>query len=257
MTRTMIRRMMISRLTENRASVETSDAIAVERPLLLWINEQVQIHFSRSPGQDEALAIGWLICQGALKNPSDVHGFNLLEDEAHDTLYLTVDAAVLRATPNQRDASGQKRSSMIYDGVRQDTRRISPDTICELRDTLEEHQHLFHETGASHAVALFAESGKLLAIAEDISRTQAAFKAIGLAFLSGQLTQCCYAITSSRAGFELVDHLCKTPVCLIAAVGAPTSRSVDLCRALNVTLAGFLRKHSMNIYSGTQRVILP
>ena len=228
------------------------DAVAVERPLTALVNGNHSFRFLRSPGQEEALAAGSLFCLGVVMEPSDILRFetSLADEEEILNVWLSDRASVRLESHNQFE----ELDPSFYPAARSSPFLLSPRRLRAIHAELEQAQPVFRETGATHAVGLFTAQGKCLALAEDVGRANAACKVIGTALLAGTLEQAQVAVTTSRAGFEVIRRLAKTPVAFIAAVGAPTTRSVDLCRDLNVTLVAFLRQQAMNVYTHPERI---
>jgi len=139
--------------------------------------------------------------------------------------------------------------------VAQDPLAVEPDLLATLPDKLRSAQRVFARTGGLHAAGLFTADGTALAVREDVGRHNAVDKLIGVAAhhhglpLSGHLL-----LVSGRASFELVQKALMAGIPLLAAVSAPSALAVTLADEAGLTLVGFLRGHSMNVYTHPQRV---
>jgi FdhD protein len=132
---------------------------------------------------------------------------------------------------------------------------FSPAMIAALPDRLREAQRVFASTGGLHAAGLFTADGELLAVREDVGRHNAVDKIVGWALLNDKLPLSgCALLVSGRASFELVQKAVLAGVPLLAAVSAPSSLAADLAAEAGLTLIGFLRGSSMNVYTGMHRV---
>jgi len=131
---------------------------------------------------------------------------------------------------------------------------VSVDVIRSLPDRLRARQSTFDETGGLHAAALCSRAGDVLSAAEDVGRHNAVDKAIGRRLLAeepmGDLL-----IVSGRVSFEIVQKAWLGGVPVVAAISAPTSLAVELAAAAGVTLIGFLRPGSLNIYTHDDRLL--
>jgi FdhD protein len=116
-------------------------------------------------------------------------------------------------------------------------------------------QELFEQTSATHAVALFDGSGKLRYVAEDAGRHNALDKAVGLAWLGGDLPAIKAAAFSGRMSLEMVLKAARAGFALMVSVSAPSGPAVRAAQELNVTLAGFARARDLNIYTHTRRIV--
>ena len=122
-------------------------------------------------------------------------------------------------------------------------------------DTLLEGQTLFAQTSASHAVALFDGQGELRFLAEDAGRHNALDKAVGLAWLAGELQDMRAAAFSGRMSLEMVLKAARAGLALLVSVSAPSAPAVESAQRLGVTLAGFARKGGLNIYCHPERIV--
>jgi FdhD protein len=139
--------------------------------------------------------------------------------------------------------------------VDHDALRLTAAAISALPDKLRAAQRVFDRTGGLHAAALFDADGELWCVREDVGRHNAVDKVIGWALDAGRLPlNGTIMMVSGRASFELVQKAVMAGIPALAAVSAPSSLAVDLAREMGLTLIGFLRGSSMNIYSGDERI---
>jgi FdhD protein len=139
--------------------------------------------------------------------------------------------------------------------VETDPVRITPEILYSLPKTLRAGQRLFSKTGGLHAAGLFGSDGTLLCVREDVGRHNAVDKVIGWAVRDGRLPLRGQLLAvSGRASFELVQKAAAAGIPLLAAVSAPSSLAVELARESGMTLAGFVRGESANVYCGTERI---
>ncbi len=144
------------------------------------------------------------------------------------------------------------------DGVGQIASRaqFSAQALTGVPDRLRGAQPTFEETGGLHAAAAFDVDGRLLLTMEDVGRHNAVDKVIGRLLLDGRIPAGELGlIVSGRASFELMQKALVAGIPLLAAVSAPSSLAVSLAQEFNMTLVGFLRDETFNIYSGEERVL--
>ena len=127
--------------------------------------------------------------------------------------------------------------------------------IRALPDRLRARQANFDETGGLHGAAIFARDGALLASAEDVGRHNAVDKSIGARLLEdGESREPGVLMVSGRVSFEIVQKAWMASIPVVAAISAPTSLAIELAREAGITLLGFVREHSLNIYTHESRI---
>jgi FdhD protein len=136
-----------------------------------------------------------------------------------------------------------------------DSMLVTPAVLATMPDKLREAQRVFESTGGLHAAGLFTSDGELLVAREDVGRHNAVDKALGWALLADRIPAAgCVLMVSGRASFELTQKAVMAGVPMLAAVSAPSSLAVDLAEESGVTLVGFLRGDTMNIYTHATRI---
>jgi FdhD protein len=132
---------------------------------------------------------------------------------------------------------------------------VSSETLLALPAAVRQHQPVFAETGGLHAVAVFGPDGEIEIVREDVGRHNATDKVIGALFEGRKLPAHRKGLfVSGRASFELMQKSLVAGIPLLAAVGAPSSLAVDMAVEFGMTLVGFLRDGTFNIYAGTERI---
>jgi FdhD protein len=153
-----------------------------------------------------------------------------------------------------KDSIEATRVRSAFD-VAADPARVSPAVLAGLPDRLRDAQRVFSRTGGLHAAGLFTSDGALLALREDVGRHNAVDKVAGWALRAGLLPLAGHVLlVSGRASFELAQKAVMIGVPVLAAVSAPSSLAASLAEEAGLTLVGFLRGATMNVYAGAQRV---
>ena len=116
-------------------------------------------------------------------------------------------------------------------------------------------QEDFTATGGIHAAALFDEAGTLLVVREDIGRHNAVDKVVGTELLAVRMPlRNRILMISGRASFEIIQKAAVAQIPMVCAVSAPSSLAVKLAHDMNMTLVGFLRDRTMNVYTCASRI---
>lgn len=276
----------MGRVTERRRVVRIRGGAVVMRPDTLVAEEPLEIRLNgkplaitmRTPGDDFALAVGFLASEGVIAHASDVRAVTYCEGAAEDgsNTYNVVNVQLAPGVPvpditlerNVYTTSScglcgkasldAVRTATRFPGLDTDPVRVRAELLCELPDRLRAAQKVFDRTGGLHAAGLFTAGGELLDVREDVGRHNAVDKIVGRALQAGRLPLAgSVLLVSGRASFELAQKAVMAGIPVLAAVSAPSSLAVDLAVETGLTLVGFLRGRDMNIYAGEHRVVLP
>ncbi len=222
----------------------------------------------RTPGDDAALAVGWLLGEGIVRERRDVLDVRTQSPRGRAARACVdlhpdcdFDPALHRRLTAMTSACGLCGKESL-DALELDAHLppglpvVRSEVLTELPAKALAKQELFHATGGVHAAAIFDTDGELLAIAEDVGRHNAVDKVIGHCWLGGSWNPAaCILFVSGRAGYELVQKAARAGVPVLLAVGAPTSLSVELAERVGLSLLGFARENRFTIYTGRERVL--
>jgi FdhD protein len=237
-------------------------AVIVEEPLEITVDGVSYATTMRTPGDDLALAAGFCLAEGLIERAEDLGSIQACELE--DANQVTVIRAGDHAPSEARRAPvvsscGLCGRDMIDDLLQRLPRiesdaRVSTADLLALGHRLQEAQQLFRPTGGTHAAALFDAGLELLSVAEDVGRHNALDKAVGRLLLAGRLADARVAVLSGRCSFEMVQKVARAGIPIVASVSAPTALAIACAKRTGITLVGFLRRETMTIYAGGERV---
>ena len=237
---------------------ETGDVVAVEEPLEIRIGGEPVAVTMRTPGHDEELAVGFCLSEGM--SPL---GARVPDDLAANTIEVDAPGADIgRLRRNFYTSSscgvcgkGALESVAVEAARVESELTVSAALVSSLPDRLRTGQAAFEATGGLHATGLFSADGELLYVREDVGRHNALDKVIGRAFLEGLLPLTAGILcVSGRLSFELVQKAAVAGCPLLVAVGAPSSLAIELATDRGITLCGFVRGGSLNLYTEPWRV---
>ncbi len=251
------------------------DTLAVEEPLELRVGGEPLVTTMRTPGHDVDLAVGWLLAEGLLAAAQDVAAAVHCTDTdesgvpTFNVLELTLRPGVAPPDLTGRRTFGVTSScgvcgsasvEAVLDRVGADLSTdpvvVDPEVLARLPDALREAQAVFDRTGGLHAVGLFTADGELVVAREDVGRHNAADKVLGWAAREGRLPLAGHVLVlSGRASFELVQKAWSAAVPVVASVSAPSSLAVEIADRAGITLAGFVRHPTLNVYTHPQRIV--
>lgn len=250
------------------------DNLTVEEPFEVRIADQSLAVIMRTPGNDYELAMGFLFTEGVIHDANDVLKIEdaldsdglPLENVVNVTLRASEQCAAPAPTAFERHfavsaSCGLCGKNSIADlmqttpPLEPDTFRVAASTLYQLAVELRGQQAVFTHTGGLHAAGLFTPQGELLLLREDVGRHNAVDKLIGHGLLHGTYPYNHYILmVSGRTSFEIIQKALLARIPCVVAISAPSSLAVELAESSGITLVGFLRDHSMNVYTHPQRV---
>ena len=272
----------VTKLKDNNAK-EIKDSVSVEEPLEMslrfkvnedWKEENLSITM-RTPGQDDDLIAGFLFNERIIENFSDIEKIEKQGDEVGD--YSIQNKIVATINNNKNVDIGKLKRNFLTNSSCGVCGKTSLDSIEVIRSgkldlsfpkinkkiilnspkLLISEQSEFSKTGGIHASSLINDKGEVLAIREDVGRHNALDKLIGHVHKKKLIdNRSQFIACSGRLNFELVQKALMSNIGLIAGVGAPTSLAIDLAKRFDMTLIGFVKQESFNIYTNKKRIIL-
>lgn len=274
----------IVRIDGDRRTTQ-DDALAIEEPLEIRLafagrelaraqpEKSISITM-RTPGDDVALALGFLVAEGVIRGLADIddarHCGPAVRDDATSNIVKITLSAEARFDPERLDRHFYTSSSCgvcgktSLEAVRSAVHapllarrpQITPSIVHGLPKALRDAQPTFDRTGGLHAAGLFDAHGQLLVVREDVGRHNAVDKVIGTQLRAGALPLHDHVLlVSGRASFELVQKAVMAGIGILAAVGAPSSLAVELAREESMTVLGFVRDGRFNVYAGEDRIL--
>ena len=259
------------------------DLISVEEPLEIslkfrekekWITKSLSITM-RTPGHDEDLVRGFLFNEQIIQNLKDIENIESFGDlvgqyKIQNKILVTLNNSQnINISKIKRDfltnsscgvcgkSSLDSLEIIKKEKTPKSNPKLSKDIIINSPSVLRKNQSEFAKTGGIHASGLFSSNGSLISIREDVGRHNALDKMIGDSLINNYLQPNNQFITcSGRLNFELVQKVLMTNIGLMIGVGAPTSLAIDLANRFDMTLVGFVKDDSFNIYTNNQKVIV-
>ncbi len=270
----------MGRVTARRGVVRISDGVRVSRPDTLAAEEPLEIRVDkrplavtmRTPGDDLDLALGFLLGEGVIRSPEDVRTAVLCAGDNAPNTYNVVDVTLAPGVPAPETdptrtfyttSSCGVCGKASIDAVRTrsvfpvdaDPASVTPAVLASLPDALRRAQRTFATTGGLHAAALSTVDGRLVVVREDVGRHNAVDKVVGWALRERRLPLAGHVLlVSGRASFELTQKASMAGIPILAAVSAPSTLAVELAEEVGLTLVGFLRGTSMNVYTRADRI---
>lgn len=268
----------IAAVGEDTARRRLRDVLATEEPLEIVIVDEEEGPLPltvtmRTPGADFDLVAGFLFAEGVIEAPADIAAMRYCpgSNGGNEQLYNRVEVRLASRLPAEAAAHTRRFLTTSSCGVCgmssieavlalgcpavDATLRVAAETLLSLPRRLQEAQTIFQRTGGLHAAALFAADGTLVRLREDVGRHNAMDKLVGSSLLQRELPMGQgVVLLSGRLSFELVQKAARAGVPILAGVSAPSSLAVQLAERTGITLVGFLRESSFNIYTGGARI---
>ena len=262
---------------------KVEDLVSIEEPLEIslkfkkddkWITQNLSVSM-RTPGHDKDLVRGFLFNEQIVQDILDIDS---IESYGEKVGQYNIQNKILATLNNSRNVNISKikrefltnsscgvcgKSSLDAleviknDKTNPDEPKITKEVIIASSNTLKSNQSEFIKTGGIHASGLLNNLGELINLKEDVGRHNALDKLIGSALINDQIEPQNQFITcSGRLNFELVQKVLMTNIGIMVGVGAPTSLAIDLANKFDMTLIGFVKKDSFNVYTNNKKVIV-
>ena len=259
------------------------DHISIEEPLEIiikykdkeiWVEKTISVTM-RTPGDDEDLVRGFLFNEKVVEKidyiekietsgqTSEQYGLkNKITVTINNSDNIDIDKIKRNFLTNSSCGVCGKSSLDALEIIKKDkilksNPKISKEVLMSSPKKLRKNQSEFSKTGGIHASGLFSAQGDIVAIKEDVGRHNALDKLIGYALKENLLnnnTQ--FLACSGRLNFDLVQKALMANIGILIGVGAPTSLAIDLANKFDMTLVGFVKGDSFNIYSNKERIII-
>jgi len=265
------------------SSNEIDDQISIEEPLEIiikykgkenWIENTISITM-RTPGNDEDLVRGFLFNERVIEKIDYIENIELTGEQVgeyklknkiivkiNNSENIDIDKIKRNFLTNSSCGVCGKTSLDSLEAIKKDKiiksiPKIHHKIIMKSPNILKQNQSEFSKTGGIHASGLFNLNGDIVAIKEDVGRHNALDKLIGFVLKRKLLdTSSQFLACSGRLNFDLVQKALMSNIGIIIGVGAPTSLAIDLANKFNMTLVGFVKEDSFNIYSNKERIII-
>ena len=272
----------VIKINDNKKE-EIKDHISVEEPLEMilqykkngnWQTENLSITM-RTPGNDKDLISGFLFNERIIENftqlikvetkgdkVGDYNIQNKIEATIDNPKNIDIDKLKRNFLTNSSCGVCGKSSLDVVEVIKNEKLnlsfpRIKKEIIMKSPELLMNEQSEFSKTGGIHASSLINDSGKIIVTREDVGRHNALDKVIGYAHKNKLIdNRSQFIACSGRLNFELIQKGLMSNIGVMAGVGAPTSLAIDLAKRFGMTLLGFVKNNSFNIYTNRERIIL-
>lgn len=252
---------------------QADDAVAIEEPLDIRVDDDTLAITMRTPGHDRELVLGFLVSEGIIRSRDDVSALancgrpgdpgyaNTIAVTLGPGAQVPASERVRRGTLTSSACGvcGRKSVDDLLERLpkRSSAPALAASVIVRAVAGLRERQPIFDRTGGVHAASLLDLDGQALATFEDVGRHNAVDKVVGSQLLAGTLGregEGRLLVVSGRSSFEIVQKALMAGFDAVASVSAPSSLAVDLANEGGLILAGFVRGERLVVYAGASRV---
>lgn len=248
-------------------SEQVADQLVTEAPLEMRLGGTSLAVLMRTPGHDSDLLVGFAITEGIVLHPDEVAEVVVVDGDSERNRWEIVLADGVTVDPEQFRRNLYASSSCGVCGKASidalkvtappplEGPRLEREVVVSLPDRMRAVQATFDVTGGQHAAAVFDGTGALLAVREDVGRHNAVDKVIGALARERWPIGEAVLLVSGRVSFEIVQKAAVAGIPVVGGVSAASSLAVELADELGLTVIGFLRHGSFNVYAGEQRVV--
>ncbi len=234
-------------------------SLVEERPVKFFVNGSELLTLMASPHELNFLAVGFLYHQGFIARLSDIQSLGVCDEAG--TVTITINGKIpKRLVPTLTSGCGQgisyssTVSTFLENRGRQENTRIGPATIIQLMKDLQKRAERYREHGGIHSAGIGRECG-LRIYAEDLGRHNTIDRLAGEALFRQIETQGTVLVTSGRISSELAIKGARQNVLVIASRTSPTDQAVHICRDAGITLIGYLKGSSFEVFTHPQHLV--
>jgi FdhD protein len=243
----------------------TCDHSAIEEPLEVFLDDKPFYLTMRLPGDETMLSLGYCFSEGIIDTLNDVLSVDFCEQEEGNKVNITLNPERKNPAKERRHISysscGICGKEMLDDICRRYSKieytvKISQADIVKMMNAVEKAQSVFPGTGGTHAAGIFDSSHNLIAFAEDIGRHNALDKCLGWLIYKGKMRKAAIIVITSRLSFEIVQKAGRSGAQILIGISSATTLAIDLAKKIGLTLIGFARNGSGDVYSGVERICI-
>jgi FdhD protein len=245
---------------------QAQDCLAEETPVAMVYNGVSHAVMLATAQDLEDFALGFALSEGIVAHPSELYGIEVLEQEQGVALHCSIASErFMQLKERRRTLAGKTgcglcgaenlAQAMRYPAPLSNSAVYASTSIVSALATLPSHQLLQQQTGATHASAYVLADGSISLVREDVGRHNALDKVLGALAKTGQQDKSGFALTTSRASFEMVQKVATAGLAMLVAVSAPTALAVRVAEQCGLCLVGFARDGRFVVYSHGDKIL--
>lgn len=231
---------------------EVRSEVVREQPLTVWINGERFLTLLCTPQKLDALIVGYLWMEKVISSLDEIAELDVSEvdGQAKVTLCHPVTLPTERILTSGCGGGITFRIDHRLFPKLHSTLKLAPSALSARMKDVFDAAALYKASRGIHGAAL-ADADRLLVMAEDVGRHNAVDKVKGEALLRGVPTEDRLLLSTGRISSEMLLKAARMGVPLVASRTSPTEMAVALAEQLNITVCGYVRPDSLNLYAGT------
>jgi FdhD protein len=253
-------------LHENNVVEVIPQALILEEPLSIRIDGNPYSVVMRTPGDEIHHAAGFCLAEGIVDHPEDFSTIGFCTEEGVNVVTATLSSERRKLVEDLLERRGFVSQTScgicgkeLVKDLFQIIQPVAATIILPIEkakacvDWLVKQQHLFAQTGSTHASMIFDSALTIMSYAEDVGRHNALDKAIGRVFMEKKIDEARIAVLSSRISYELIQKAARAGIEMMVSMSRPTALAVEIAKNLNITLACVGRRGGFMIFCGEKR----
>ncbi len=243
-------------LSEDCNNADKKVQIAVESTIALIVDERYRLNILCTCKQIEALAVGYLVCEGLISSFDEIKTVELKEnDKVHISTNSSSEDFFYWNEIRTSGCVGIKQQYEQINKIIESNLKISPEIFFNAQEKMNQLSTIWKISGGAHMSGLFNSDGKLLFYSEDVGRHNTLDKIIGEAVIEGVNLSNCFVVTSGRLSSAMISKLIRAEVPIIVSISAPTAQGLEIAEKSHMTVVGFTRHPFFNVYTFPERII--